>query len=125
MDVTNKFWHSPDLLLMLLPYLDVTSTCVLVNAQPLGLDVLKHKFVWKGLLKRWPSPGDDELEHIKQLANILNMMEQPETLLLDLLDIICEYVEFEEEEEEDLFNSIRLNYRRHEAIFCASKILSC
>ena len=26
----------------------------------------------------------------------------------------CEYVEFEEEEEEDLFNSIRLNCRRHE-----------
>ena len=42
MVVTNKFWHSLDLLLMLLPYLDVSSTCALVNAQPLVLDVLKH-----------------------------------------------------------------------------------
>ena len=48
MFVTNKFWHSPDLLLMLLPYLDVSSTWALVNAQPLVLDVLKHKFFWKG-----------------------------------------------------------------------------
>ena len=42
MDVMNKFWQNPDLLLMLLPYLDVSSTCALVNAQPLVLDVLKQ-----------------------------------------------------------------------------------
>ena len=114
MVVSTKFWRNPDLLLMLLPYLDVPSTWALVTAQPLILDVLQHKFVWKGLLKRWPLAGDDELEQVKQLANILKMMEQPETLLYDLLDIICEYVEYEEEEGELLLNSIRLNCRRHE-----------
>ena len=91
MVVSTKFWRNPDLLLMLLPYLDVPSTWTLVNAQPLVLDVLKLKFVWKWLLKRWPSPGtaSDKFEQLKQLANILKVMEQPETLLLDLLDIIC------------------------------------
>ena len=95
-----------NLLLMLLPYLDVPSTCALVNAQPLVLDVLQHKFVWKGLLKRWINDmdrrvddgeyledskhGDEDLEEVKQLANMLKMMDQPETLLLELLEILCE-----------------------------------
>ena len=78
MVVTNKFWHSADLLLMLLPYLDVPSTWALATAQPLVLDVLQHKFVWKGLLKRWINRViegedlDDEeyLEQVKPLANV-------------------------------------------------------
>ena len=107
MVVSSKFWRNPDLVLMLLPYLDVPSTWALVTAQPLVLDVLQHKFVWKGLLKRWPLAGDDELEQVKQLANILKMMEQPETPLFDLLDIICERYDIEDGEDLSHLDTIR------------------
>ena len=119
MVVTNKFWHSLGLLLMLLPYLDVSSTWAL--ALPLVLDVLQHKFVWNGLLKRWrktppiPTPTPpSEFEEVKQLANILKMMEQSETLLFDLLDIICEKYDIEDGEDLSHLYTIRLKCRRHE-----------
>ena len=70
MVVSIKFWRNPDLLLMLLPYLDVPSTWALATAQPLVLDVLQHMFVWKGLLKRWVNNMDrrvdEEYEDLKE-----------------------------------------------------------
>ena len=120
MVVTNKFWHSPDLLLMLLPYLDVPSTWALATVQPLVLDVLQHKFVWNGLLKRWrktpPTPisiptPPSEPEEVKQLVNILKMMEQPGILLFDLLDNICERYDIEDGEDLSHLDTIRLQCR--------------
>ena len=62
--------------------------------------------------------GDEDLEEVKQLANMLKMMDQPETLLFELLEILCESTGFESDE---VFISIgeeaeiiKLDCERHE-----------
>ena len=39
--------------------------------------------------------GHEDLEEAKQLADMLKMMDQPETLLFELLEILCESAEVE------------------------------
>ena len=58
---------------------------------------------------------DDEeyLEQVKPLANVLKMMNQPETLLFELIEVLCE-----SQSDEDLIAAdadiIKLNCGRHE-----------
>ena len=61
--------------------------------------------------------GHEDLEEAKQLADMLKMMDQPETLLFELLEILCESTEVESDCI-DLIGAeaeiIKLNCERHE-----------
>ena len=52
MDAENKFWRSLDLMLQLLPFLDVASTLALVSAHTLARDLLCRISTWKKFLER-------------------------------------------------------------------------
>ena len=48
----NKFWRSPDLVLQLLPFLDVPATLALASAHPLACDLLARISTWRKFLER-------------------------------------------------------------------------
>ena len=52
MAVENKFWRSPDLVAQLMPFLDVASTLALATVQPLVVDLIQRRFIWKDLIRR-------------------------------------------------------------------------
>ena len=92
-DPEDKFWRSPDLLVQLLTFLDVSSTLALAKEVPLLLDLLQRKFIWKDFINRSNIDGDKELEEnkteVSQIVEILKMMEDAEPLLQELLEVIC------------------------------------
>ena len=97
MAVENKFWRSPDLVAQLMPFLDVASTLALATVQPLVVDLIQRRFIWKDLIRRSAICGvenEDSEERSKrnvgQLVEILKLVEDPEPHLLELLHTICE-----------------------------------
>ena len=104
-DAERKFWRLPELVEMLLPFLDGPSTLALVKALPLALEIIQRKSMWIKLVKRvCPFDSDDVVEwgeefeklvandkkKVMPLVEILKMTENPKPLLLDLLHTICE-----------------------------------
>ena len=93
-DPEDKFWRSPDLLVQLLAFLDVSSTLALAKEVPLLLDLLQRKFIWKDFINRSNIDGDKEHEEnkteVSQIVEILMMMEDAEPLLQELLEAICQ-----------------------------------
>merc|ERR1719430_1075123 len=94
MVVENRFWRSPDLVAELIPLLDVSSILALATVQPLVLNLLQRSFIWKTLIRR-SAKSENELEgldrgKIKQLMEILKLVEDPEPQLLELLHSICQ-----------------------------------
>ena len=98
-DPEDKFWRSPDLLVQLLAFLDVSSTLALAKEVPLLLDLLQRKFIWKDFINRSNIDGDKELEEnkteVSQIVEILKLMEDAEPLLQELLEAICQKFEKE------------------------------
>ena len=99
----QKFWRLPELVEMLMPFLDGPSILSLVKALPLALEIVQRKSMWMKLVKReCPYMGNDVLwgeefeealtkdkEKVMLFVEILKMAENPNPLLLDLLHVIC------------------------------------
>ena len=103
----EKFWNSPELLEILLPFLDPASTFNLVQSQyspekdSLLLGVLQRPLVWKRLIERaLPKSQEDGWESQKNmlqvkkgtvvfLTGILKMFKDPVSFEMDLLLLIC------------------------------------
>ena len=97
MAVEQRFWRSPALVAELIPFLDVASTLALATVQPLVVDLIQRRFIWKDLLRRSAICGfenEDSQErnerNVEQLVEILKLVEDPEPHLLELLHTICE-----------------------------------
>ena len=103
----DKFWNSPELVYMLLPYLDAASTLRLAQAHfspkkdSLFLGLLRRPLVWNKLIgrslpespkARWEQQEDmmeNKKSTIECLAEILKMLKDPLSLEVDLLLLIC------------------------------------
>ena len=106
-----QFWGSPNLVAQLLTFLDISSTLALVNVLPLARDLLQRKSIWGNMIsrsiffssqeqegeeeeereKRWERTEEMNKFEVAQLVEILKMVNDPESLLLqELLDTICE-----------------------------------
>ena len=84
----QKFWGTPELVEKILPFLDLTSTLSLVQSKVMSRKILQGGIVWNRLIRR--SSPLDELAVVAKLVQILKLMKEPTTLMLDLLDLICE-----------------------------------
>ena len=94
----EKFWSNPDLVERLLPFLDDETKLQLVLSQVgCTLKVLQCTSVSRKLIKR-TFPGNSQVqlgeegENIKCLVEILKMMEEPNSYMLDLLEALCEKI---------------------------------
>ena len=98
MAVENRFWRSPDLVAQLIPFLDVASTLALATVQPLVLNLIQRRFIWKNLIRRSPISDydiwgrEERNKHVTQLVEILKLVEDSEPLL-DLLHAISKEYE--------------------------------
>ena len=109
-DAEEKFWETPELLEMLLPFLDVASTLCLAQAHfsssnlesqkdSVVLGVLQRPLVWNKLIERslpgnqYETHEEDMLETMKTtvefLTEILKTFNGPVSLEMDLLLFIC------------------------------------
>ena len=100
----EKFWRLPELVEMLMPFLDVPSTLSLVKACPVALEIIQRKSMWIKLVRRvCPDMGYDVIDEVgyeedlvndrrevMNLVQFLMLMENPVPRLLDLLHVICE-----------------------------------
>ena len=105
-EAQKKFWGCPELVEMVLPFLDCTSTLSLCQALPAVVKVVQGKTPWNKLIRRTcnfhveatdyvcldPLQEGTVEKHTKvvSLAQILILMEDPTEPLLDLLDLLCE-----------------------------------
>ena len=83
----KKFLETPELLEKLLPYLDPGSTLSIAQAHQMTRHILQGSVPWNKLIRR-NSPLV-ELEKAQSLGQILKLMKEPKSNMLDLLDIIC------------------------------------
>ena len=97
-DAGEMFWRNPDLIERFLPFLDVDTTLQLARSQgSCALQVIQHPPAWRKLIKRaLPSnreinQGEDRNE-IMCLVEILKMMKEPNSYMLDLLKALCEKI---------------------------------
>ena len=104
-----KFWRTPKVVEKILPFLDLASIVSLGHSQVMDRKILKSATVWNQLIRR-SSPLDD-MEEVKKLVQILKLMKDPRTQMLDLLDLICgnkagnSFIH--------LFGSVKLSCPRH------------
>ena len=99
-EAERKFWRTPELIERLLLLLDEKSTLVLAQSHVRTLNVLEGGWVWNKFIARiCPCDEDDKecvkepekkLDVIKNLVEILKLVEDPKVLLTDLLELICE-----------------------------------
>ena len=105
-DAERKFWRLPELVEMLMPFLDGPSVLSLAKALPLALEITQRKSMWTKLVRRvclfdsddvffWGEQFDEAVATDKSkvlpFAEILKMTEDPNPLLLlELLHVICE-----------------------------------
>ena len=81
------FLNSPELLEKLLPYLDLGSTLSLAIAHKMIRQVLEGSLAWNKLLMRCTPL--DQVEKVQDLTEILELLKEPKSKMLDLLDAIC------------------------------------
>ena len=95
----RSFWKTPELIEQLLPFLDPESTRRLAQAHALTLDILQGSVAWGKLVRRSCFEGDVNSDTscaklangVPHLVQILEMTEEPQTVLLPLLlDLIRE-----------------------------------
>ena len=102
MTSAQRFWKSPDLMAQLIPFLDVQSILALSKVEPVVVNILQRSFIWRQVLRR--SNDKEEWEElkfeVKNLVEILQMVEDPEPLIPELLDMICERFSQEKTDEE-------------------------
>ena len=87
----GKFWGNPDLVLHLLPFMEVDTVLALASMHPLTRDLLRRRFIWRQLLER-TKITQERLLACKSLEEycdtMLDMGKEAEALnsLLDVLD---------------------------------------
>ena len=86
-DAEWKFWATPELIETFLPHLDLKSTLNLAQTHDLTRKILKSSVSWNKLIRK-NSPLDEH-EVVKDLVEILKLVDGPKAHLLDLLDAIC------------------------------------
>lgn len=91
MAAEQKFWNTPHLVRLLVPFLDISSVLNMASDHPITLDLLRQnsawrRAVWSNLLKR----SRIEEEVVNVAVSLMRSLEDKEGLLLDVLDIICE-----------------------------------
>ena len=97
-DAGERFWRNPDLIERFLPFLDVDTTLQLARSQgSCALQVIQHPPAWRKLIKRTlPSNReinqDEDRNEIMCLVEILKMMKEPNSYMLDLLKALCEKI---------------------------------
>ena len=105
-EAQRKFWGCPELVDMVLPFLDSNSILSLCQALPAVVKVVQGKTAWNKLIRRTcnfdfnstdyvslnPVKEANVEKHVKvaSLAGMLTKMADPAESLLDLLDLICE-----------------------------------
>ena len=86
-----KFWETPELVEKILPFLDLEATKRLAQAHGLTRRILQGKLAGSKLIRR--SCHDLEVEgeaKVRNLIEILKLLEKPKAHLPTLLDVICE-----------------------------------
>ena len=101
----EKFWETPELVEMLLPFLDVKTTQNLAQSHLLNIQILQGSLVWNKLIRRTVPSDQNLLElpwqqretpiltrkfKLAPLIQILKMMKDQKPSELDLLNLICE-----------------------------------
>ena len=110
-EAMNKFWETPELVERLFIFLDASSTLNLALAHRPTVRILQGGFNWIQFIRRsCPSPvinykskpedltdcewaieaAEQKKQEIGPVVQLLKMMKNPRSYLLDLLDIICE-----------------------------------
>ena len=87
-EAEQKFWQTAELVQGLLPYLDLESTLRLAHTHQKTQSILQGSRVWTNLIKR--SSPLHQLDKVEHLVDILKLLEDTESNMLDLLDTICE-----------------------------------
>ena len=96
-DAERKFWLTPELVEMLLLYLNSDSAAGLATLYPLVAQLYQRESVWKNLVRKsicvyqdlQPETFEQLRGRVQDLVKILEEMDCPKPLLLELLDAIC------------------------------------
>ena len=96
-DAERKFWLTPELVEMLLLYLNSHSAAGLATLYPLVAQLYQRESVWKNLVRKsicvyqdlQPETFEQLRGRVQDLVKILEEMDCPKPLLLELLDAIC------------------------------------
>ena len=86
-EAMQKFLETPVFLEKLFPYLDLGSTLILAQSHQMTRNILQDSLAWNKLIRR--NAPLDELEKAQKLGQILKLMKEPKSNMLDLLDVIC------------------------------------
>jgi len=104
----KKFWGNPDLVLLLLPFMEVDTILALASLHPLTRDLLRRMFIWRQLLERIKMTQKrllacksleeycdtmldmgKEAEALKSLLDVLDPDEERDDLKMVVLRTIC------------------------------------
>ena len=133
-EAMTKFWETSELVERLFPFLDASSTLSLARAHPPTVRILQRGFNWIQFIRRsCPSPvinyesmpenfnmcywaieaAEQKKQELKPVVQLLKMMKNPRSYLLDFLDIICETFGGEESFQDRFGASIEMACPRH------------
>ena len=114
-EALGKFLEAPELVEMLLPFLNAENTLALAQSGVINIKILQGTLAWRSLIRRTIIPSDknpffghageiqNRWDEVAPLIEILMMMQDCKSSELDLLNLICERfpptVEKGEEEE--------------------------
>ena len=117
-EALSKFLETPELVEMLLPFLDAENTLAFAQSGVINIKILQGTLAWKKLVRRTiPSDKNHFINNSRDIENredevaplieILMMMQDCKSSELDLLNLICERFpptveEWEEEEKESV-----------------------
>ena len=87
-ETEHRFWMITEMIVKLLPFLNLKSTLCLAQAHEETQNVLESGDVFKKLLKR--SIPLTQLHKVENLVAILRLMEDPKPNLPQVLDAICQ-----------------------------------
>ena len=84
------FWNTPELIENLLRFLDPATIVCLARSHGFTLKILQGSVPWGNLIRRCcpqgdGNPGEAVIREVLPLVFILEMMEDPQTVLLPLL----------------------------------------
>ena len=93
----EKFWNQPELIEMLVSFLNARSTLCLLQSRVMNKETMQKSMsakAWNQLIRCTPRDVYSELleEGVKDLVKILKLLEleEPITFMLPLLDLICQ-----------------------------------
>ena len=89
----RQFWAMPELVRILLLYLNLESTSNLAHSKVMNINILQGTCDWDKLIRRNYNLRDGpkvRLAEVKTLVGILKLMKERTTSVLHLLHLICE-----------------------------------